>query len=205
MFVAAWPGPGVLERVAALDRPEVAGVRWTTPDQWHVTLRFLGDVEPDAVPELVEALTAVAARHEPVGAAIGPATGRFGTSILHVPVTGLDAMAAAVVAATTGYGSAPMERRSFHGHLTLARAGGRTAQIPATWADQPISGTWTVDALTLVASETHTRGARYRRMAVAPLGGDRHRGPAGDDHQRDGAAAGGSGAPRARTRQGSRR
>ncbi len=30
-------------RSAALDRPHVEGLRWTTGDQWHVTLRFLGD------------------------------------------------------------------------------------------------------------------------------------------------------------------
>ena len=45
LFVAAWPPPEVVASLAALPRPDVAGLRWTRPDQWHVTLRFLGHVE----------------------------------------------------------------------------------------------------------------------------------------------------------------
>ena len=40
-----WPPPEVVARLAALARPTVEGVRWTTPEQWHVTLRFLGWVD----------------------------------------------------------------------------------------------------------------------------------------------------------------
>ena len=32
------------------------GVKWTRPDQFHLTLRFLGDVEEARVPELMAAL-----------------------------------------------------------------------------------------------------------------------------------------------------
>ena len=42
LFIAVWPPPDVVEQVAALPRPPVAGLRWTEPEQWHVTLRFLG-------------------------------------------------------------------------------------------------------------------------------------------------------------------
>ena len=53
LFVAVWPPADVVTRVAALPRPDVAGLRWTAPDHWHVTLRFLGSVpaaEPVAAP-----------------------------------------------------------------------------------------------------------------------------------------------------------
>ena len=43
LFVAVVPPDDVLEAVAALPRPQEPGVRWTRPDTWHVTLRFLGD------------------------------------------------------------------------------------------------------------------------------------------------------------------
>ena len=43
LFVAVVPPDDVLEAVAALPRPVEPGVRWTRPDTWHVTLRFLGD------------------------------------------------------------------------------------------------------------------------------------------------------------------
>ena len=45
LFVAVWPPDEVLDLIAALPRPEVEGLRWTTRDQWHVTLRFFGSVE----------------------------------------------------------------------------------------------------------------------------------------------------------------
>ncbi|MEZ5165093.1 MAG: 2'-5' RNA ligase family protein [Acidimicrobiales bacterium] len=36
------------------DAPRAEGdIRWSTPDQWHVTLRFLGDVDPQAAVEAV--------------------------------------------------------------------------------------------------------------------------------------------------------
>lgn len=41
---------------AALASP----VRWTRPGNWHLTLKFLGDVEEACVPDLVRALSAVA-------------------------------------------------------------------------------------------------------------------------------------------------
>ncbi|MDQ2827353.1 MAG: RNA 2',3'-cyclic phosphodiesterase, partial [Actinomycetota bacterium] len=34
----------MLDRLSALDRPVVSGLRWATREQWHVTLRFLGAV-----------------------------------------------------------------------------------------------------------------------------------------------------------------
>ena len=32
------------------ERPDLAGLRWTEPESWHLTLAFLGSVEADAVP-----------------------------------------------------------------------------------------------------------------------------------------------------------
>ena len=51
MFIAAWPPSAVLDALDALPRRDVAGVRWTTREQWHVTLRYLGDVDPDRAAE----------------------------------------------------------------------------------------------------------------------------------------------------------
>src|ERR1700674_5370013 len=54
LFVAVWLPAPVLAQLDDLARPEMAGVRWTTIDQWHVTLRFLGEL---AAPEpLLETL-----------------------------------------------------------------------------------------------------------------------------------------------------
>ncbi len=68
-FVAVLPPPGVLDVLARLDRPAAPGVRWTHPDQWHVTLRFLGEVDPGEASAALAGLNA-----EAVVAAMGPAT-----------------------------------------------------------------------------------------------------------------------------------
>ena len=116
LFVAVWLPDDVLDLIAALPRPEVDGLRWTTRDQWHVTMRFFGAVELD---EAVEALRRLSA--PPTTAELGPEVGRFGRRILHVPVDGLERVAAAVVDTTAAVGRPP-EDRPFAGHITLARA-----------------------------------------------------------------------------------
>ena len=166
LFVAVSPPATVLDRVAALDRPEVAGVRWTDRGQWHGTLRFLGRVDDVAV--AVEALAGV--RAAPAVASLGPAVGRFGQRVLHVPVSGLDAVAAAVVAATAHVGEPP-EERPFAGHLTLARVTGREKVDLRALAGQPVDGTWAVDDVCLVESHLSPKGARYETVARVPLRG----------------------------------
>jgi RNA 2',3'-cyclic 3'-phosphodiesterase len=165
LFVAVSPPEDVLDRVAALDRPEVAGLRWTDRGQWHVTLRFLGRV--DDVSAAAEALRGV--RAAPTVAFLGPAVGRFGHRVLHVPVAGLGAVAAAVVAATAHVGEPP-EERPFAGHLTLARVTGRTKVDLRPLAGQPVEGSWPVDEVCLVASHLSRRGARYETLERVGLG-----------------------------------
>jgi 2'-5' RNA ligase len=143
LFVAVWPSEEVRAALAAHPRPAVPGVRWTTPDQWHVTLRFLGDIDRAAAPALPPATG--------TRATMGPATVRLGRRLLAVPVAGLDALADAV--------DWPSER-PFRGHVTLARAG-RRASIPPSLAGVPLAGAWTVERVTLVRSELHPEGARY--------------------------------------------
>ena len=167
LFVAVWPPEDVLDAVAALHRPEVPGLRWTAPEQWHVTLRFLGRVEK--VDEAVEALETV--RAAPAAAVAGPEVGRFGRRVLHVPVTGLDEVAAAVVSATAGVGEPP-EDRPFAGHLTLARvARGARVDLRAL-AGQPVAGRWPVAEICLVESHLSPKGARYEVVTRFPLAGE---------------------------------
>jgi 2'-5' RNA ligase len=116
LFVAVRPPPEVLRAVADLDRPEQSGVRWARSEQWHVTIRFLGEVEDHA--PVVAALdqTELPAAE----ATIGPTTIALGRGVLCLPVSGLDELAAAVLAATSAFGRPPDHPR-FTGHLTLAR------------------------------------------------------------------------------------
>ena len=164
LFVAVWPPEEVLDQVAALDRPAVAGLRWTTRDQWHVTLRFLGQV-PEADP-VVEALAALDL--SPAHAVLGPAVDRFGRRIVHVPVGGLDAVAAGVVGATAGLGRPPDDRQ-FHGHITLAIVTGRARVDLRPLSVTTVSAEWRVDAICLAESRLSPAGARYEVLERLPL------------------------------------
>jgi 2'-5' RNA ligase len=165
LFVAVWPPEDVLDQVAALPRPDVAGLRWTTREQWHVTLRFLGQV--DDAGEVVRALARLAVR--PAEAVAGPGVGRFGRRVLHVPVAGLDSVAAAAVAATAGIGRPP-DDRPFAGHLTLARAVGRARPDLTPLVGTAVDGRWTADEVCLVASRLSPSGASYEVVDRFPLG-----------------------------------
>jgi 2'-5' RNA ligase len=166
LFVAVWPPAEVVELIAALSRPTVIGLRWTRQDQWHVTLRFLGAVaDPPAV---VEALASVAAAQSPVELSVGPAVGRFGHRVLHVPVEGLADLASAVTAATAHVGKPP-EDRPFSGHLTLARVGKEARVNLRAIEGETISARWPVSELTLVESKLSPAGARYQIVERFPL------------------------------------
>jgi RNA 2',3'-cyclic 3'-phosphodiesterase len=156
LFVAVWPPPAVVSLLDSLDRPHRKEVRWTTPDQWHVTLRFLGEADPDEVATALRpALAGLGARD----VVLGPVTRRLSSSVLVVPVSGLDDVAAAL----------PFpEDKPFRGHLTIARSRGRTS-IPAALAGAPASAGWRVDSVSLVRSTLSPKGARYDDVEVFGL------------------------------------
>jgi RNA 2',3'-cyclic 3'-phosphodiesterase len=169
LFVAVAPPANVLAMVAGLDRPEVPGVRWTTADQWHVTLRFLGEVEdPGPVAAALDGASLA-----PATATVGPRVATLGRGVLMVPVAGLDALAGAVISATAGVGRPP-EDRPFRGHLTLARA--RPGASVRGLAGAAVAATFPVDDVRLVRSRLGRGGARYEDVHVRRLG-DFRRGP----------------------------
>lgn len=165
LFVAVWPPDDVLDRVAALERPAVDGLRWTRPDQWHVTLRFLGQTELEPARAALATVDA-----PPAQARLGPAVGRFGHRVLHVPVAGLDAVAEAVVAATAGLGRPP-EDRPFAGHLTLARVAKGALVDLRRVAGAALEGEWEVADVCLVESRLSPGGARYEVRERVRLAG----------------------------------
>lgn len=164
LFVAAWPPDDVLERVAALPRPELDGLRWTDRRQWHVTLRFLGRV--DDVAAARASLADLGA--EVTQAVLGPEVGRFGQRVLHVPVAGLDGVAAAVEAATAHVGRR-VEERPFTGHLTLARVAKGARVDLRRLTGVAVSGRWPVTEVCLVESLLSAAGPSYGVVDRVPL------------------------------------
>src|SRR5687767_7274673 len=118
LSVAVWPPGEVLDVLDALERPEESAIRWSTREQWHVTLRFLGEVPDADVPELLAAFGAAGGPEAAL--ALGPGTERLGRATLVVPVAGADELALAVQQQTAAFGE-PAEDRAFAGHVTLGR------------------------------------------------------------------------------------
>jgi 2'-5' RNA ligase len=167
LFVAVWPPTEVVAVLAALPRPAVDGLRWTDADQWHVTLRFLGEADENAARKAFAGIDPVP--HAGAVAELGPVTGRFGRRVLHVPVQGLEALAAATVGATASVGRPP-DDRPFVGHVTLGRARDRRGVDLRPLAGVPLAARWTVEELTLVASRLGGgRPARYEVVETLPL------------------------------------
>jgi 2'-5' RNA ligase len=163
LFVAVWPPADVMERLAALPRREQPGVRWTTRDQWHVTLRFLGEADVDAARGALAGLQAASCH-----AVLGSRARRLGPSAFVVPVGGLDELAAGVALATEGVGqSSPRPSSRFRGHLTLARLKGKAR--PGLDVSALASASWWVTSVALVQSQLHPHGARYETLAEVAL------------------------------------
>lgn len=159
LFVAVWPDTETVARLRALERPDEPGVRWVPESNWHVTLRFVGDADPAAMVHLLHDADLPAAT-----AVLGPAVTRLGSRQIVVPVSGLDDLAAAVLTATASVG--PQDRRSFRGHLTIARTRGESSSVLGA----PATARFVVDHVALVASDLQPTGAVYTTVETVPVG-----------------------------------
>ncbi|MGI9028634.1 MAG: RNA 2',3'-cyclic phosphodiesterase [Ilumatobacteraceae bacterium] len=160
LFVAAWPPANVVADLAGLPRTEDPGVRWTPPENWHVTLRFLGPAAVDDVRRRLEAVELPFAT-----ARLGPRVRRLGRDGIVVPVAGVDALAATVIAATRDIGRPP-DDRPFHGHLTLARL--RRSNVRCALVGCSYDASFPIDEVVLARSTLTPSGARYDAVARWP-------------------------------------
>lgn len=180
LFVAVWPPPGVVDELrAALAEVSAAArqLRWTLPQQWHLTLAFLGEVADDRRPDLERRLARVAARHHPVALRLSGA-GQFGDRVLVAKLAGdlpaIKRLAASAGAAARRAGI-PVPDRPYRPHLTLARTGtagaGELRPLAAQLAAFD-SAPWTATELDLVHSRLGRgpgRRAEYQTVASWPL------------------------------------
>lgn len=161
LFVAVWPPGHVVAALEKLDRPDRPGLRWTTPEQWHVTLRFLGSLEDEKEDALRVRLSGTDwGALGPREVTVGPGLVTIGRTVLGIPVSGLDDLAAAAeAAAATDAPPGRAQRRAFMGHLTLARA--KTPAALRGLSGHPFHASWPASAVTLVNSDLRRDGARY--------------------------------------------
>jgi len=166
-FVAVDLPDSTIQLLGSLPRPARRGIQWSTPDRWHITLRFLGDVDdPDAVAGALLCLRTHWSGGA-VEASLGTTTAWFPSGrVLHVPVTGVDSLAGAVRDATVRWGK-PGEP-AFAGHVTLARFRGRDS-APGDLAGASIATHFEVREVVLYESAPESKGAAYRAIARVPL------------------------------------
>jgi 2'-5' RNA ligase len=157
LFIAVWPSADVVAELMSLNRNEQPGVRFVRPENWHITLRFLGEADPDEVTDALNDTRLVSAR-----AHLGPKVGVMAKRTLVVPVDRLDALVAAVTRSTSQIGEAP--RPGFVGHLTLARMNPNVPMPTAFGA--PISAAFDVEAVALVESRLDQTGRRYETIGT---------------------------------------
>ncbi|HEY6531428.1 MAG TPA: RNA 2',3'-cyclic phosphodiesterase [Acidimicrobiales bacterium] len=162
LFVAApLPRPVRTDLAERLPRAAEPGVRWVPEEQWHVTLRFLGEADEDAAAGALDDL-----RAPPATVTLGPRVSRLGRDVVCLPADGLDELARAVRAATAHVGEPP--GRPFVGHVTLARLRNRGAcGITGT----PILLRYPVDEIVLVRSTLGPTGATHEPLLTVPLAG----------------------------------
>jgi len=173
MFVALPLPDAVKDDLSTFLEPrQEAGseLRWTVPEQWHLTLAFLPEVADRHTDELLERLARVASRRKPMelrlagaGAFPNPARAKVLWSGVEHDGEELMRLSGGVRAAGAKAGTEVGGGR-FHAHLTLARLS-RAADV-TRWLGvlDPYAGpSWQASELTLVASYLgQGRGGRSR-------------------------------------------
>ena len=167
LFFALWPDARLREQLVERIRPLVATVasRPQRPDQWHVTLEFLGAVSASRVAAVLEAASTV--RAPPFQLVLDTVEHWRRPAVLSLtpresPV-GLVTLVAALRLALEARGFEP-ERRTYRPHLTLAR---HVAAPPDVAAPEPL--VWPANEFVLVESTTGPPGAIYEPLSAWPL------------------------------------
>ena len=170
------------EAICQLRRSIPAGVRWADPSGIHLTLKFLGPTDANAVPGIVKALIAqMASATPPLLSLSGLGTFPAGRNprVLWAGVSGdlaaLQGLQQRAEAAAAGLGWPP-EKRPFRPHLTLGRVRDHTpgqrrqaiAQAVANANLPPATG-WQPHTVRLYRSVLTPRGAIYTSLGEVAI------------------------------------
>lgn len=185
MFVALVPPENALEDLGEFLDPRQeaeSGFRWTSPEQWHVTLAFMPHVVDRSLDDLLVRLERAAARRTPftgtvAGGGAFPNAGR--AKVLYAGLDASDAeelrrLATGARAAANKAGAEVGGGSRFHPHLTLARI---SRPVDATrWIrvlDAYRGPTWDAHEINLIEShlgEGPRKRPRYEVIESFPLG-----------------------------------
>lgn len=168
LFLALWPDEVVRARLTGVMdslQSTVSG-KWVRPDNLHITLAFLGDVEAERWPELHH----IGAESAGQGFSLAldhvqfwPRNGIVCLAPRHAPPA-LTALAADLSKRLRGAGFS-IESRPYKAHLTLARKG-RSERTFLPLAESVI---WTPQAVCLMESHLGRDGPAYIQRESWPL------------------------------------
>lgn len=158
-----------------------ADMKWVDPRQYHLTLKFLGEVQEAMIPRVEAALSRAAPGHGPFELECSGVGAFPRVQLPSVVWAGcksgavtLSNLAARVDAEMATVGFAP-ETRPFSPHLTLGRARERGSAPALTAAIQQLSasyfGTIQVDRILLMKSVLTPRGPVYSLLKSINLNG----------------------------------
>ena len=158
--------------------PRTDGLRWVEADALHLTLAFLGGIDPGRVPILERSISEVAARHK----ALTVPTGRLGAfarpSSARVLWYGVGDLGGAIAALAVDLAEAldlEAVEQPFRPHVTVARARHRWLDLRG-WIEQASAaapeGQLDLTTLTFMRSHLGSGPARYETLASVRLGSD---------------------------------
>ncbi|WP_152392251.1 RNA 2',3'-cyclic phosphodiesterase [Paenibacillus guangzhouensis] len=180
LFIAVGLGEAAsmeLERWQAEAEQILSFAKWVHPEDYHITVQFLGDTRQEVFDQLVPALKEAVRQIEPFTLELS-GTGTFGTAsaprVLWAGVRGdipaLENVVEAVLDVTKPLGFMP-EDRPYRPHITMARKyrGHEEFNIDSTHVLQPMEEiAWSVDHL--VIYKTHLdKKPMYEKRALIPF------------------------------------
>lgn len=158
--------PEALSSRLAMVRGRLSGARWIDPENYHVTLRFAGDIDERQAQDFAAALDAIDFDPFPLTLdGLGSFGSRKPRSIWArvVPSDALTALHSANERAARQVGLEP-ESRNFIPHVTLARLKGAKADVVADFMESqggPFAETFEVKRFVLYSSRPGRGGGPY--------------------------------------------
>jgi 2'-5' RNA ligase len=155
-----------LEKVSMRHRFDGDGLRWSTPESWHITLQFLGSTSETQYECVVARLRELRAAPIPVELEELGFFDRAGIFFAGIALTPeLLALQQQVTAATLPCGFTP-EDRPYRPHITLARSKGRRnatglATLKARIRQQPKFSRFVAEEFRLYESFVRPTGSQY--------------------------------------------
>jgi len=174
-FIAVQLEDSIRTRLNELGRT-IPGARPVPPEQIHLTLRFIGDIDGTLFDDVREGLTEVEAGTLTLTIrGVGHFPPRGAPRVVWAgvePVAALHGVRSAINQVLAGLGI-PAEERSYHPHITIARLKNSPISRVADFLTSNSllqSPPFTVSSFTLFTSTLTAKGAIHRSAATYPLG-----------------------------------